>query len=407
LLIASEETLINLKGSYLAYSHDFNQVYGENVEFKFSSYTVSSRYIKIDVQSRAFYAYGDVVLIKGDERLQGHEFLFDPKEKSGTLISYKDKIEVKRVGAKGKETKDEKSAGLDRVNLAGIQKSFIYFTGQSIEITDKGDVYGYNVTLHVEGLESLGFKKFKLSGVAQRRNGLSLDRVWYTRSQGIIGRVSYYYEKESKVTSLTRLNYEEHSVLKDYSGLKRQVDVMTSTTLNVDKSLNLGLTGNYNSSSLWNTNFWLNKNWSSKVNTQVNFSYNKPVNIKGEAWLGLQSNVNAGKFGNISFSGRYEFQNQFFTSFSYNNNFFKRVNLLLSSVYSKIKIGRSEDYSELFSGGVSLSYRSQVFNLSTDYYLNYDLFGNQLLSQPQLRAGLNPFRLYRGLLTASIYNVFI
>jgi hypothetical protein len=72
-----------------------------------------------------------------------------------------------------------------------------------------------------------------------------------------------------------------------------------------------------------------------------------------------------------------------------------------------MKIGRSEAYSEILSGGVSLSYRSQVFNLSTDYYLNYDLFGDQLLSQPQLRAGFNPFRLYRGLLTASIYNVFI
>ncbi len=406
-LIASEEALLNLKGSYLAYSRDFNQVYGENVEFKFSSYTVLSRYIKIDLQSSAFYAYGDVVLKKGEERLQGHEFLFDPKEKSGTLISYEDKIEVKIIGAKGKEPPNVISPGLDSLSLAGIKKSFIYFTGESMEITNKGDVYGYNVTLHVEGLESLGFKKFKLSGTAQRSNGLSLDRVWYTGTQGIIGRASYYYEKENKVTSLTRLNYEEHSVLKNYSGLKRQVDVMTSNTINIDKSVNLGLTGNYNSSNLWNTNLWLNKNWSSKFNTKVNFSYNKPVNLRGEAWLGLQSNVNAGKFGNISFSGRYELQNQISTNFSYNNNFFKRINLLLSSVYSKIKIGRSENYSEILSGGVSLSYRSQVFNLSTDYYLNYDLFGDQLLSQPQLRAGFNPFPLYRGLLTASIYNVFI
>ena len=403
-----EETLISLKGEYLAYSYDFNQIYGENVKFEFSSYSATCRHIKIDITPKIFYAYGEVILEKGDEKLNGDEFLFDPQAKKGTLISYGEEIEVKEIENEGKEIPSQKNDALKELTLAKIQKSLIYFVGQMFHITSDFGVYGYNVTLFVEGLESVKFKKLRLSGgISQRRNGISINRIWYTKSQGIIGRVSYFYEKEAKVNSLTQLNYEEHSVLKNYTGLKRQVDVMNSTTINLKNDLNLGLTGNYNSSSLWNTLFWLNKNWSKKFSTQVNFSYNKPINLKGEAWFGLQSTINTGKFGNISFSGKYEVKNQVLTSFSYRNTFLKKINFLLSSSYSQIKIGESPDYSKIFSGGVNLSYSSRIFNISSDYFLNHDLFGDQLLSQPQLRLGLNPFQFYGGLISANIYNIFI
>jgi hypothetical protein len=403
-----EEILISIKGEYLAYSYDFNQIYGENVEFKFSSCSVTCSHLKIDLTPRVFYAYGDVILKKGDEKFEGDELSFDPQAKKGTLVSYREKIEVIEMENEEKETPFPKNNILEELTLAKIQKSLIYFASQTIHITTDFDIHGYNVTLFVEGLESVKLKKLRLSGgINQRRNGISLNRIWYTKSQGLISRVSYFYAKEKKVNSLTQLNYEERSVLKNYTGLKRQVDVMSSTTVNLRNDLNLGLTGNYNSSSLWNTLFWLNKNWSKKFSTQVNFSYNKPVNLKGEAWLGLQSTIDTGKFGNISFSGKYEVQNQMLANFSYGNTFLKKINFLLSSSYSQIKIGESPDYSKIFSGGVNLSYSSRIFNVSTDYFLNHDLFGDQLLSQPQLRLGLNPFQFYGGLISANIYNIFI
>ncbi len=403
-----QDNLMSLKGEYLAYSYDFNQIYGENVELEFSPFSATCRHIKIDITPKIFYAYGNVILEKGDEKLEGDEFLFDPKAKTGTLISYGEKIEIKEIEDEGKEILAQKSDVPKELTLEKIQKSLIYFIGQAFDITTDFGVHGYNVTLFVEGLESVKFKKFRLSsGIGKRRNGISLNRIWYTKSQGLIGKVSYFYEKEKKVNSLTQLNYEEHSVLKDYTGLKRQVDVMSSTTINIKEDLNLGLTGNYNSSNLWNTLFWLNKNWSKKFSTQVNFSYNKPINLKGESWFGLQSTADTGKFGNISFSGKYELQNQILTSFSYGNTFFKKLSFLLSSSYSQVKIGESPDRSKILSGGVNLSYSSRIFNVSTDYFLNHDLFGDQLLSQPQVRLGFNPFQLYRGLISANIYNIFI
>lgn len=409
LINAAENILFSLKGNYLAYSFDFNQIYGENITFQLSTYSVTSKYIKIDVQSRTFCAYGEVTLKSEKEKFQSDEFFFNPKENKGILINYTERIKLIPIGTQTPEKALTRSQVIDTLTLAKIQKSLIYFTTQHIEITDKLKVYGYNVTLHVEGLESVGFKKFNMSeGFSRRRQGISLDKIWYTRSQGIVGRVSYLYEKKGRINSLTQLNYEEHSVLKNYQGLERQVDIMSSTTVNIDKNSSLGLIGNYNSSNLWNARVLLNKNWSKKITTLFDFTYNKPLNLRGEAWLGLQSSLNAGKLGNISFAGRYEFlQDQILTQFNYTNAFFKKLNFMLFSSYSQVKIGQSKQLSKIFSGGANISYKTRIFNLSTDYYLNYDLFGHQLLSQPQLRVGINPFRLYGGLLSVSIYNVFI
>ena len=159
-----EETLISIKGEYLAYSYDFNQIYGENVEVEFSSYSATCRHIKIDITPKIFYAYGDVILEKGGEKLNGDEFLFDPQAKKGTLISYGEKIEVKEIENEEKEIPSQKNDVLEELTLSKIQKSFIYFVGQTFHITTDFDVFGYNVTLFVEGLESVGFKKIRVTG---------------------------------------------------------------------------------------------------------------------------------------------------------------------------------------------------------------------------------------------------
>jgi len=407
-VIATEEILIRLKGSYLAYSYDFNQIYGENVEFQFSSYTVSCQWLKVDLTKKIFYSLGNVILKSESEILSGDEFLFDPQEGIGSLISYKEKIEVKDIGNIGKNISLGQGQIPEDISLSKIKKSLISFTGQVFEVTTDFEVYGYVVTLYIESLRSVGFKKFKLSaGFNQRRNGVSLEKIWYTKSQGLTGRISYFYQKEKKVNTLTKINYEEHSLLKNYQGLKRQADLMSSTTISFNENLNLGVAANYNSSSLWNSDLWLNKNWGQRIRTRAGFSYNKPLNLGREAWLGLQTSINAEKFGSISFSGNYEVQNQILGYFSYDNSFMKKIHFRLSSFYSQVKISASSDYSKILNGGMDVSYSSRLFNLSTDYFLNYDLFGDQILSQPRLRLGLNPFHLYGGLLSASFSNILI
>jgi len=408
LAYAAVKPLLEINGEYLIYSYDFNQILGTNVEFEFAGYKVTSRNIKIDISTNSFCAYGEVVLTQGDDILSCDELIFLPVGNKARLISYGEKLQITQLGVKEGEEPPLKNEIVDSITMTGIRNSFIYCTGQTFQINEEMDVYGINVTFFVEGMESIGFKKLKLSdGLQQRRGGFALDKIWYTRVQGIIFRASYLYEKENKVNSLNRINYEERSILKNNTGAKRQVDIMSSTTINFNPDTNLGITGNYNSSGLWNTNFWLNRKMSEKLNMNFDFSYNKPVNYKGEAWFGLQSTFNGGKFGSLVFAGRYELQDQVMGNLSYGTTFFKNLSLLLTSSYSRIKISGSQDFSEILSGGVSLSHNSKLFNLSTDYYLNYDLMGSQLLSQPQLQLGLNPVMFYGDLLSVGITNVFI
>lgn len=412
---AEEDILLRIDGGYLAHSYDHGQIYGEKITFQLGGRNIVSQYLKIDLSSRAFLAYGGVTLTAGDEKREADEFLFDPQKKTGLLIRYKDAIEVQLLDASQAMTEETrqgllaKRQTLSDVSLLKIQNSLIYSTARRLEITPSLEIVGYDVTLFVEGIESIGFKKFKLSGGEElRTNGFSLDKIWFTKSQGLFGKVSYSYEKEKKVQSLTRVYYEEHSILKNYAGLPRQFDLQTSTTWVVKEKLSLGLAGNYNSTSLWNTRLWFDKKWNKdKSALLLDLSYNKPLEARSEAWLGLQSTLNFDQWGQLSLQGKYEVHNQALANLSYNNMFLKKINLRLLSSYSQILIGGTGDFSKIFTGDVNLSYNANLFNAAADYYLNYDLFGNQRLMRPQMRLGFSPVTFYGGLLTATLQNVFI
>ncbi len=412
---AEEDILLRIDGGYLAHSYDHGQIYGEKITFQLGGRDIVSQYLKIDLSSRAFLAYGGVTLTAGDEKREADEFLFDPQKKTGLLIRYKDAIDVQPLDVSQAMTEETrqgllaKRQTLSDVSLLKIRNSLIYSTAKRLEITPSLEIVGYDVTLFIEGIESIGFKKFKLSGGEElRRNGFSLDKIWFTKSQGLFGKVDYSYEKEKKVQSLTRIYYEEHSVLKNYAGLPRQLDLQTSTTWMVKKKLSLGLAGNYNSTSLWNTRLWFDKKWNNDRSALLlDFSYNRPLEARSETWLGLQSTLNFNQWGQLSLQGKYEVHNQALANLSYNNMFLKKINLRLLSSYSQILIGGTGDFSKIFIGDVNLSYNANLFNAAADYYLNYDLFGNQRLMRPQMRLGFSPVTFYGGLLTATLQNVFI
>jgi len=405
---SSDPVLISFQGEYLAYSYDHHQIFGYAVRFILANHDVQCRYLKIDLLSQTFVAYEQVILKKGEEVLSGDELAFDPKENRGTLVRYADKLMITPIGSTADQSAGPKSDAMESVTQNKIKGSLIYAVCRTIELTETLEVIGYDVTYFVEGLESLSFKKFKLSGGLQtQRRGFSLNKVWYSRYQGIFARASYAYEQEKKASSLTQVQYEERSVLKDYSGPERQFGLTTATTISLSRSKDLGILGNYNSLGLWNTDLWLKQKWSDRVQTTFDLAYDKPVRYRGEAWLGFQSTVNFLRFGDLSLMGRYEAQNQILGRLAYGVSFLKNLHLFLDSSYSRLNIGDSEEFSEILTGTVRISHNSRLFNLATDYYLNYDLMGNQLYSQPQLDITLNPLTLYAGLLSLSFRNLFL
>jgi len=406
--LTAKENLIQIKGGYLAFSYDFNILYGEEVRFNFLSFNVTSRHIKIDLASRTFYAAGDILMKDGQKEILGDELIFFPHEGKGLLIQYDKTIRFTPFGETNREELLESKKAIHPINVHKIGTSLFYFTGKNMEISPDFDVFGKNVTLFIEGFQSFSLKNFKLSeGIQQDRSGFSLDRIWYNKTQGLIGRLSFIHQKKDRIDSLTQLDYEEHSILKDYQGLPRQIDIRTRNTLQLNKTMALGLDANYNSSSLWNTRFFLGRKWNDTNHVLVDLTYNKPIRQRGETWFGVQSQFESEKLGALTLSGRYEIHNQFLSELTYDKDLWGNVKLNLKSNYSKIRISGSNSFSEILTGGIDLSYTSRVFNLSTNYFLNNDLFGHQVLSQPQLRTALNPFDIYDGLLTASLGNIFI
>jgi hypothetical protein len=412
---AAEDVLLRVDGGYLAYSYDHGQIYGEKVVFKLDPYDITCQYLKIDLASRSFLAYGGVTATSGDRKREADELLFDPVKKTGLLISYKSAIEVQTLDSELAPPDDirqgfmAKRRALAEVDLMKIQGSLLYATATAFEITSGLEVYGYDVTLFVEGIGSIGFKKFKLSGGDQpRTNGFSLDKIWFTEQQGLFGKVSYAYEREKKIQSRTQVYYEEHSILKNYAGLPRQLDLQTTTTFTLSERTSLGLAGDYNSTSLWNARFWLDRKWKNGQNDLLlDLTYNKPLQAEGETWLGLQSTFNLDQWGQASFQGRYEVHDQVLANFSYAKEILKKIKFQLSSSYSQIRIGGTGNFSKIFMGDVNLSYSADLFNIAGDYYLNYDLFGNQRMTRPQLRLGFAPVTFYGGLLTATFQNTAI
>ena len=404
----AEKPLLKLKGSYFAYSYDLNQVYGENVEFEFLGYRVSGRSIIINIPSRSFCVYGQVVLANDQERATGDEFWFSPKEPAGVLLIYGDTVLTKEYGKAGETPISSLIKELNDVTLPRIQKSMFYLTAKAVDITISYEVYGYQVRLFVEGIESLGFKKLNLtSGLSRRYAGVTVNKIWFNRTQGLITSLSHSYEKPNRVNTHSQVYYEEHTLAKNYVGLKRQFDIMTNLNANFAKNLNIAVNGNYNSSNLWNMNANLNKKWSEAASTRFDMAYNKPVGYKGEAWLGFQTGFRMKKMGEVMASGKYGSGDQLLGNMSYSNIFLKSISLLMTSTYSKMGTFGAGAQAKIWSNNITASFSSKVFNLATDYFLNRDLVGHQNLSQPRLTLSFNQFDFYGGLLSFRLMNIFI
>lgn len=164
----------------------------------------------------------------------------------------------------------------------------------------------------------------------------------------------------------------------------------------------------WDGSTLWNARFWLDRKWKNGQNDLLlDLTYNKPLQAEGETWLGLQSTFNLDPWGQASFQGRYEVHDQVLANFSYAKEILNKIKFQLSSSYSQIRIGGTGNLSKIFMGDVNLSYSADLFNIAGDYYLNYDLFGNQRLTRPQLRLGFAPVTFYGGLLTATFQDTAI
>lgn len=410
-----ERLLLRVKGEYLGYSFDLNRIIGEAVAFRFLGYDASCRTLKADIASRTFFALGDVTLLKDTDALRFDALLFEPGASAAVGFRYGQKMEL--LGFPGAEALSEedarkardRAAALDGLTVSAIQRSLISATAGEVEITRSFEVIGRDVVMYVEGFESVGFARFKLSlGEKQRTGGFSLDKVWFNRNQGLFANLGYLYEKENIIRSLTQARYEEHSLLKSSTGLPRQIDIQTETKWTAAERLDFGLAADYNSAGLWNARLSGERTLPDERGRVVfDLAFNQPLGRPFEAWLGIQSSLRFPKAGSLNLSGRTEMHGQRLAAVDYSLPLGQRFLFALNSRYSRLRLGLAGGRSDIFTGNFSLSYGAERVTAAAEYYLNRDLVGDQRLSQPTLRVGLRPFKLYGGLLEASVRNTFM
>ena len=412
---AAEIRELRVDGAYLAVSYDLSRVYGEQAVFTLGDFTIRCRVLRLDVASGTGGAMGGVAIESEAGRRTADALIFDRRSGAGLIVRYgasmafEDLESGKEADAAGRAPWLERAKTVEDLTLAAVRLSLLYATAKTVEIAANGEVVGTDVMLYVEGIESVGFKRFRLlAGEKGPARGLSLDKVWFSRTQGLFGRASFNWDGGEKLRSATVLAYEEHSVLKDYTGLPRQLDLQSTTRLGLGKSFGIGVDGSYNSTSQWNARLALEPKWNEgRSGLVADLTYNKPLLFRGETWLGLQSNLDLGAGGRLFVQGRYEVHDQTLASLSYSTTLLKKIQVQMQSSYSRLQAGGIAARSEIYNGAVNLSYASSLFQLGTDYTLNDDLLGGQRLSRPQLRLSTSPFTFYGGLLTASAQNLFL
>lgn len=407
--------LLEIAGAYLAYSFDLNRIYGDRVAFDFAGYAVSAGGLKADIASRTFLAFGGVALQKEGATVLCDEFLFTPGEPGAAGIYYGNTIEV-RAFPGGEVLPDggvrsalTRKAALDGLTLGRIRESLVFSTARILVITPAFEVIGRDVVMFVEGLPSVGFARLKLSlGERRRTNGLFLDKIWFSRDRGLFANAGYVYDKENVIGSFTQARFEEHSILKSYAGLPRQLDLQTETTWTAAERLDLGLSGNVNSSGLWNARFSVNRAFKDdRGNLLFDLRFDRPLGRRQETWLGFQTAWHSDKWGVLNASGRTETRGQRFAAVDYRLAFGRHFQAGLNTRYARLRLDGAGGTSNILTGDFTLSYDAERVTAAAEYSLNRDLVGDQRFSQPLLRLGLLPFRFYGGLLEASIQNTFI
>ena len=402
---AEKESPLRLKGGYLAYSYDLNHLYGENVEAAGETFEIQARYLTIDLNSRICRAFGAVSLVYGDERNEGDEIVFALGRPAFRLTSYTETATVREFGETQILESLPDAAGRAEITLPAVRDSFIHFTAAAMTLTAAFEIVGHEATLYVGGVESLTFKRLNLSqGMKIRAGGFSLDRVWYSRSQGLTARAAFHHRDRDILTGTHQIHIEERSILKDYPGAPRQVDLMSSTSLRLGPDANLSLTANLNTGQSYSSRLLFSRKWTDAVSMRADLSLDKPVHNVHEIWAGLGTDIGLGQWGVLRMAGRYELEGQILASAAFNARVVSNLHMGLAGTYSQLNMGGRDQKSRIATGAFSLDYRTRMFNLSSDYQLNWDLFGNQLLSQPHVNFALNPVVFYSGLLRLHFSN---
>jgi len=417
-LQAKLDVIMEIKGDYLAYSYDFNYLYGQgNLSIRFYQLKVSGERLKIDFNSNTLRILGSIKLESIDSSTEdsvreysGDQFTLDLKAKKGELINYQEEIKISYLDSELNEVESfsPPSGFLKEVSLNKIQGSFLYYTFQRMELLENFKVVGYGVLCYVEGIESVYLKKFSMKkGTVYVNPVARINRIWYTSTQGIIGEAEMYLFQSDRTYSRTDFNYEERSVLKEHLPPERIFRFHSENKVDFLQNSTLGLNANYDSFANWTASLYYNQRFKNLGSMNIDVSHIHPIGgFRPETWVRVNSSFSFPKVGNFASSLGYEAKGQLLSAVSFSKDFLKKFNLGVNASYNTANESEVLSRTKVFSGNGYLSYRHGYLNLLSSFSLNSDLITHNSLSIPQISLNLSGISFYHNLLHFGITNNF-
>lgn len=407
-LPAAAPRRLEIQADYLIFSYDHNYLYGRGGARLVAAGTrVAADEVHVDVTARRIAFGGGCRLESGGQSREADVAELDLAGNRWTLLRFGPTVTRETLAASPGGDAPAASPPFPYRALAELRESLLYYLVGRLVIRDDMRVVGRDVTMFVEGLQSLSFRSFVLAGGdATGERGLALDRLWFTAAQGIEADGHVGHER-----TLGRAAWTSRAAAKlRYDILRRnrpdrplRITLDGHTRLALAGRTELELHGSHVSHNLSGVGLSLSRDWAPGWRSKLSLDHQAPHRAPRETWLRLETDLRLGP-AQLALRGGLEQGGQYSAELSGSGRLFGPVQFNLRAAAKKLRFEGGGE-SRIQDMAVGLAYTAGLFDLRGDTSFHRDLINGQRQVDPRLQLRLTPLRLYGGLLQLRLLSV--
>lgn len=398
--------LLDITGDYLFYSYDHNYIFGRgNIIIKTDNCELRGTSLEIDMRSRSLLLTSSCkVNCSGNITKSSDMVRSDLNKMSVILYDFGENIQITSL----KGTKP--SSDFIRKRRKLLEDSLLYFVGKRFRIKSNFGLTGYQVTVFIEGAQSISLKKFRMDkGVSEKNNLFSINNLWYTNKSGFITDISFNYKKNRGKTKFSnkeylKLNYDLFKVRSDSP--KPEFNIGTQSSLQFSDASSLLLRGGYITGNSGQALLTWNSKPGKIVKSSITLDYKDRVNSGSELWIRGGLDLDMKKAGELRLKYNHEKNLGYSGDIAYSNSIGKSLSFSAASSISGINISDSI-LNKISDTRLSLNYTNKAFNIAANYSLNQDLVNDNFRYSPGFVLNTSPLPFYKGLLKLNFSSTLL
>ena len=155
------KTLLKIEGDFLLYSYDHNYIFGrDNIIIKSKDMTLTGGQLEIHINKRTVILSRDCVITIKGRVIEAQYVEFNIDSQALNYYVFAEKISKQSLNP-GKENQKGSVTPFSPIPYSRLKKSLLFYIGRRMEIRGNNDVIGFQITIFVEGLQSVSIKRFK------------------------------------------------------------------------------------------------------------------------------------------------------------------------------------------------------------------------------------------------------